>query len=166
MPLKLASPPLKEDVLDRQRAKEGFRFTASWERWWQLLVDAVTARPQIIASASTTGQTTAIGATALQTAEVLPNGLYRVSGYIFPTRGVVHSAYADIVITWTSGGITFSKTLTGLEVAATVPSGDSGFVLLRADQGSTVYWSTTYATGAFPAQRFTYSMDVVMERLL
>lgn len=165
MPLRLESPPMKEDVLDKQR-REGSRFTPNWERWWQRLVDAVSQRPQIIASASATGQITAIGATVMQTTEALPNGLYRVSGYVFPTKGVVHAAYADIVITWTSKGITFTKTLTGLEVATTVPSGDSGFVLIRVDQGSLVYWSTTYATGAFPAQRFTYDVDVVMERLL
>lgn len=164
MPLKPQAPPLAEDVLDRDQARRN-RFTPNWERYWQAIVDAIAARPQILAVYSISNQNNTIALTTLQTREVLPNGLYRLTGYVVPIQGIVHGAYANVFVTWTSGGATFRKVVVDQQGPPEL-TGESGSILMRIDQGATVQWEVVYHTASFPAQRYVYGVDLVLERLL
>lgn len=115
---------------------------------------------QVIAPVQLTGQTAAIGTTAIPT-ETLAEGLYRVSWYGQVTTVAGVSSDFQVTITWTRNGVTqtFTGALNNGNVTTTKES--SGQLLIHIDAGTPVSYSVAYNSN--PAAAMQYELNVSLE---
>lgn len=148
MPLKLESPPLREDVLDKNR-RDGSRFTSTWERWWQRLLDSVSTRPQIVSTVALVSQAGNYGPVAFRVPEALPAGLYRITYQRSPAT-LPFGGQLNVAVTWTSGGALQQWDM----------DGGSDTLLMQVDAGTDIEYSVSHLV---PPP--TWDLYLVLERL-
>lgn len=153
---RLAPLPRGQALVDAVR-----RMSTGWADWMVSLVDKVEAAAVRVGGVTLTGQSAAIGATAVPT-PVLSRGLYRVQWTARITQAATVSSSVTITVAWTDGGVACAisgAALTG-NTTATVQSGE---VLVSADAATTIRYSTAYASsGATP---MAYALAVRVEEV-
>ena len=138
--------------------------TEAFSRWLTALQVAVNRCAAIVSSDGTvslTAQTAAIAATTIPILTVTA-GLYRVSYTLRVTTAAGVTSSVQLTIGWTAG--TVAQTEVGANVNGnTTASHDEGCFLLRADNATTLTYSTAYASNA--ANAMNYSLDIRVEQL-
>lgn len=139
----------------------GWRINLRWLRYLNGLRDRSDAAPFRYTAVALTGQTAAIGVTAIPT-ESLSAGIYRVTAATRVTTVDGTSSSVAVTITWTRSGVTVTEVL-GANTSDVTSTGVSGRVLAQIDSGTPVSYSTAYASNT--SARMTYEMNVILERL-
>ena len=142
-PLTVAPAPIRDDVLSvKKLALTGIQ-------WFTNVYTGLRAAARNIGSVSLEAQAATIGATAIET-PVISTGLYQVTFAARITQAATSSSSLIVTITWTDGGVTCTQSSAAL-TGNTTATVQSGLVVIQADEGSTVSYSTTYASaGATP----------------
>ncbi|MCR4374149.1 MAG: hypothetical protein NUW22_04810 [Acidobacteria bacterium] len=135
-----------------------------WLRWITLLLAMVNVSSLRQGVSTLTAQAASIAATAIPLAPnaalATSDGRYRVLVYARVTRAATTSSSLAVTIGWTDGGIACTKAISAVtgNTTATVLQEQ---VVIRADKGTTINYSTTYASVGGVVM--TYSLDVVAE---
>lgn len=159
--------PLQTAVVNQAKKKDDPRegtLSDAWIGWMQDQNDILKSAPIVVGSVSLSGQTASIASTAIQTA-TLSRGIYRVSYYARVTAGASVSSSLDVSFQWTDEGIS-CLIQSGYFTAITanfINRIRSYSVLLAVDGGTTVNYSTTYASVGTP---MAYKLDVILEQVL
>lgn len=130
--------------------------------WVTALTGDVDAAPSRLRSVTVTGQSAAIGTTAIPTG-ALAAGLYRVSWYARITTAASVSSSLTITIGWTESGNVLSKPGTALTGNTTGTLESGGLPLIRIDASTPVTYATAYASTGGTAMQ--YRLDVVLEQI-
>ena len=143
-----AGEPLVE-LGDEGRPIPGWRINPRWLRYMNGLRDRGDAAPFRYEAVAVTGQTAAIGVTAIPT-ETLTAGLYRVTALTRVTTVDGTSSSVQVTITWTRSGTTVTEDMPA-NTSDVTSSGVSGTVLVTF--GSLLVFEvvrrTKYARAAF-----------------
>lgn len=146
----VAPAPIRDDVLLLKK------LALTWIQWFTGVYTALRAATRNIGSVSLEAQAASIAATDIKTPK-LPTGLYQVSYAARVTRAATSSSSLEVTIVWTSGGVSCTQTAVAL-TGNTTSTQQSGFLLIEADEGTPVRYSTTYATSG--ATSMTYSLAI------
>jgi hypothetical protein len=146
----VAPAPIRDDVLSVKK------LTLTWIQWFTGVYTALRASVRNVGSVSLETQAASIGATAIETPS-LTAGLYQVTYAARVTRAATFSSSLTVTVTWVDGGVTCTQSGVAL-TGNTTSTQQSGFVLLQVDEGSTVRYSTTYASSG--AQSMQYQLAV------
>lgn len=136
-------------------------WTRVWSKWLTVLVAAVNATVQQIGRATLTAQSASIATTAIATV-ALTAGTYQVSWYARITRAATTSSSLTVHVTSTDGGITVTQSGAAI-TGNTTGTAASGQFLVTVDAGTTLRYSTTYASAG--ATTMQYALDVRAERV-
>lgn len=148
-PVTVAPAPIRDDVLS---IREPRKLSLTWIQWMTGIYTALRAAVRNISSASLETQSASIASTALQVPS-LPQGLYQVSYAVRVTRAATVSSSIQVTITWVDNGVTCSQSGVAL-TGNTTSTQQSGFLLIQADSGSSVSYSTTYASVGATAMQY------------
>jgi hypothetical protein len=139
----------------------GLFITEEWTRWLTAVVNAIGAAAQKVGTVGLTTQGAAIASTPIPT-PALGSGLYRVSVYARITQAATTSSALTVTVDWTDGGVACSQLLAFL-TGNTPSTTQSASLVIRADEGTTIRYSTGYSsTGATAMQ---YALDVRAEAI-
>lgn len=142
----VAPAPIRDDVLS---AKESKKLSLTWIQWITGIYTALKAAVRNIGSVSVEAQSASISVTDIDT-PTLSQGLYQVTYTARITQAATSSSSLTVTLAWTDGGVACSQSGVAL-TGNTTSTQQSGFLLIQADSGSVVRYSTTYAsTGAQP----------------
>jgi hypothetical protein len=143
-----APAPIRDDVLSSLEVR---KLSLTWIQWFTQVYTSLKAAVRNIGSVSLEAQASSSASTEIQT-PTLSAGLYQVSYAARITQAATSSSSLTVTILWTDGGVACSQAGVAL-TGNTTSTQQSGFLLLQADAGSTVRYSTTYASsGATPMQ--------------
>mgnify|MGYP006264961413 CR=1 FL=1 len=132
-----------------------------WLNWFTTLQQDVQQAPYQLTSVTVTGQSAAIGATALPLG-ALASGLYRVSYLARITTPATTSSSLTVTLGFTNGGVTC--TLAGAAMTSnTTTTVQSQTVLLQIDASTPLTYSTAYSSTG--AQAMVYSLWVTAEEV-
>jgi len=138
--------------------KEG-RLTPDWLAYFGRMPDTLGAIPSILNVVSLDSQTAAISSTDFSGADLLV-GIYQIIYHARITTAAGTSSSLTVTFTWTEGGV--AQTYSGAAITGnTTATHQSGVVMIRSDTGTTVNYSTAYAST--PASAMNYSFDVALK---
>ena len=133
-------------------------------KWWQWFSDLkleVDEKPARRTTVNLSGQSASIATTALPILTVSP-GIWRISYAVRVTTVAGVSSSIQVTLTWTEG--TVVQTESGAALAGNLTTTREGATrIIRSDSASPISYSTTYASDAATAMR--YSLDIVAEEL-
>jgi hypothetical protein len=136
-------------------------FQLRWLQWFRDLRQQVDATPARAANpVSVTSSTDAIGVTPIPS-DVLPAGLYRVTGYVRVTAAAITSSSVAVTLFWVDGGVTCSIVLIAAVTGNTTDSTGSDTKLVRIDATTPISYSTTYASNG--ANEMAYDLVLLLE---
>jgi hypothetical protein len=160
----VAPPPIYSSPTDAnpELNKKALRTNIDWIRWFQSLTQAIGATSGRVGAASVSAQAASIAATAISTPTLAP-GLYQVSCYGRVTRAATTSSSLSVQIGWTDGGVACVAKAGGTATTNTTSTTTNGTVVVRVDQGTSITYSTAYASVG--GVTMTYDLDVLVEAL-
>jgi len=145
---------------DRMTRPDG-RLSLPWVNWFTTLQSDVQDAPFRLASVAATGQSAAIGATAIPLG-ALATGLYRVSYLARITTAASTSSSLTVRIGFTNGGVACS--LSGAAMTGnTTATVQTETVLLQIDASTPITYSTVYSSTG--ATAMVYSLWVTAEEV-
>ncbi len=153
----LAAPPLQTPLIDDP--KLGY-ITKVWNTYLLALATRIQTSAPLLKALSLTGQTAAIGVTGFGTGTIAA-GIYRVSWHARITTVGSISSSVTVTISYTTGGVACTQSgaaITG-NLTTTV---QSAVILIKADQGTAVSYSTAYASNA---AGMAYALDLALEQV-
>lgn len=156
MALTSAPFPAKDPIVDRN--SKPTRVLVDWATALQQTVDTSPSRTYTV---TLTGQTAALGTTAIP-AGSLSSGLYRVSTWARVTTPATVSSSLTVSVLGTSG--TATVTLTGTAITGnTTGSAGSSTWLLKIDAATPISYSVAYASVG--ATSLVYELSLTLERV-
>jgi hypothetical protein len=164
----LEDPPLYEAVVVASDLKHPLAkrlptliMGYEWLRWLSTLTTAVSAAPDRRATVALAGQAASLGTTALPVASVSA-GLWRVSYFARITTVAGVSSSLTVTMSYTTGSIAQSDSGAAM-TGNTTATHQFGTLVIRVDADTPISYSTTYASNAAGAMR--YSLDLACEAL-
>lgn len=154
--------PVQDEIAQRPKLSNGdpnpnaYHVGDTWLQFFAQTAENVQETARRINLVTITNQNTSIGATDI-TADVLPEGLYRVTVYEEITTAAVTSSSLTTTIGFThnSGAKTFVGTALTGNTTATVGTATYSFLI---DGGSPITYSTAYASNGAGQMRYTLSI--------
>ena len=132
-----------------------------WQTWFRTLTSQVNRSPVVVGSVALTVQAASIAQTAIPISEV-NTALYRVSWYVRVTRPGTTSSSIQLTIRWNDGGVALSVS-SGAATGNTTATILEGTAFIRAKAGTTIDYSTVYASVGATAMQ--YSVDIIVEHI-
>lgn len=161
----LPSPPLNSSVIeldpkDPQR-RTPFIMDKVWAIWLQdSFVPRVESGTQLWYAATLTNRSASIPVTPIPLGSV-PAGLYRVSYYARVTQAATVFSSLSVAVQFTETTVSLSKASAAITGNLTTTILTDPPFLIRVDSGSSISYSTTYASvGGVPMK---YRLDIVLE---
>lgn len=139
----------------------GLFVSDEWLRWLTAVLNAIGAAAQKVGTVGLTTQGAAIASTSIPT-PTLGAGLYRVSFYARITRAATVSSSLTVTVSWVDGGVTCSQSFVAV-TGNTTATTQSGSVLVRADEATSINYATAYASSGATSMQF--SLDVRTEAI-
>lgn len=165
MSLVLSDPPIQTDLIDVVKTPWGktfYRINSVWEQYFRSRDERLgTAAHTDQSVALTTNQTASIGITPIVSAANV--GLYRISSYLQQTVAAGVSASLQVIIRWTSGGITFTKSGAALTGNTTGTYEALSSFMVRVDAGTNITYEVVYASN--PVGQAAYIFDILAEAM-
>jgi hypothetical protein len=159
MSANLAPPPLQTPLVESPRTG---MITRAWFNWFLGVLTRVQGAATAIPSAAVelTGQTASIGVTSLM--PNAPAGLYRVSWRFRVTTAAGVASSLTVSIHSTDDAVACQQDSVAYAGNVTTRP-QSGSVLVWADPGSVLSYSTTYTSN--PAAAMVYDLALYLEQL-
>ncbi len=133
----------------------------NWRNWLQTVLDRVNQTFYTLQRVSLSTQDAAISATAIPVADgAITTGLYRVSWHARITRAGTVSSSLTLTIGYTDGAVAITQSGAAI-TGNTTNSVQSGTLLIRADAGTDITYSTAYSSVG--ATSMLYRVDLVLE---
>lgn len=161
MPANLAPPPTYWMERDQLTHDVTDAITADTRQWLLSVTGRVQQSPLVLAAVALTTQAAAIGATAIPLGALAP-GTYRVTYYARITQAATVSSSLTVTLQWTDGGIGQTATFPAMTGNTTATS-QTNVILVNIDQGTSLTYSTAYASVGATAMQ--YALTVVPEQL-
>ena len=133
-----------------------------WTRWFLAVWGLITSMPVIIGTRVMKTSVNAAIPTTVLPLPALVGGCYRLSWYIRITVTSGKNESVALTVRWTEGGIV--RTVTGATVTETMGQANA-MMMIVADPGSTISYSTTYSTVPPGSTDCYYRIAVVVEQL-
>lgn len=169
----ISQPPIWNPIITHTLMKDRdaddlpvWRAPRVWVQWFTELFNLLGQTPNVAASGAArvalTAQGAAIASTALG-ATTYAAGVYRVNMSAQVTQAATISSSVTVTVSWTSHGTACNYSWPALTGNTTATVGVAPPVTLTVDQGTSVSYSTAYASvGATPMQ---YALVIIMEQL-
>jgi hypothetical protein len=145
--LSFDQPPLRDRIADRT-----LRMSRTWAQWFTRLIPTLDSIPNRLNTVSLTEQGAAISATDFSNYVLLP-GLYFLSYYARITTVGGVSSSLTVTLGWTDGGVAQSYSGSAMTANKTFTN-QSGSVMVHVDSGSSVTYSTAYASAGSPSMEY------------
>lgn len=161
MPLPALAPP-PDTWIERDQITDQLtdRITVGSRQWLLSLTGRLQTSSTIQSSVAIPSFGSAIGSTPIVTS--ISGGLYRVTYYAAIATAATISSSLTVTLGWTDHGVAKGFSFTAM-TGNTLSTTDSGSRLIRADQGTSLMYSTGYASvGATP---MAYDLVIELEAL-
>jgi hypothetical protein len=151
-------PPINDPIVDPKRA---FLLTDVWRQWFGRVPSTFGSIPNVLNVATVTAQSASLPATDFQNT-TLQQGLYRATYRAHITQAATTSSSLIVTFTWTDDGVTQVATGPAI-VGNTTATGQSDSILMKVDAGTSVQYSTTYASVGATAMQ--YALNATLEKI-
>lgn len=153
------SPPPAQTVLCEPSVDprtQGLYISATWYRWLVSLIQQASNVAIVKATVNLTGQSAAITTTAALAA--LPAaGLFRLTWLLQVTTPALTSSAAQVMLTWSSGGNTVTKT--GINVNGnTLSTYETNTILIAADGLTDIDYAVSYASNLANTMKYRFAL--------
>lgn len=161
----LPGPPIQDSIIELDendpKRRDPFYVAKTWLLWlMDTLLDAVQAAPQVLKTLPLSGQSAAIGATAIALGS-LSAGTYRVSYYARITTPDGVASSLTVTLGWTES---VALTLSGAAMTGdTVTTVQTGVATIVIDAASAITYATAYSSNT-PA-KMKYRLTVLVEKV-
>lgn len=136
------------------------RITVVFRQWLLSLTTRIQASPNVQNTVALTGQAAAIGSTTASVGTIAA-GVYRLTFYARITTPASVSSSLTVSFGWTDGGVSCSRASAAITGNTTSTVG-SDTCLVRADQATSLNYSTAYAAVGTP---MAYELTVTVEQI-
>lgn len=149
-------------IPDRAQVVRSFKdliLSDQWQAWFRTLTAYVNRSPKVVGTVGLSAQGASIAQTAVPIAEI-NTALYRVSWYVRVTRAATTSSSIEPRFYWDDGGVACSY-IGAATSLNTTGAYLTGTLFIRTKAGTTIDYSTVYASVGATAMQ--YSLDITVE---